>query len=313
MWLTDLDHANSLDRFDFISSLREIVIRESENRELGVTGISVMQSTIQAICLTLERSVDRQRKFSECAERAGLRFEFFYGTDAYSEYDPPRFSNPSPRSADLTAIQLSEGEIACADSHRRIYQHVLENRLPGIFIFEDDALFDWRTTQLIDELADTAVSMKDRSLVLHVSDRDNFKSRPIALSVWARLSQLKGWGFRKVVRSDYAIHGTYGYYITHRACSDILSLEPVITFVADAWDDRLRKGHIKELWVSDSPLVCHPELADDSLIAEGRRRRHEISKDHGEDECRRMFKKIVRIFRRTWYRLIRYPLLRLKR
>ena len=223
-----------------------------------------MHPRIQVFCLTLVRSVDRQKRFSELADKAGLQFDFFYGTDASSAYVTPLSSQPTPRTADAVSTQLSDGEIACADSHRKMYRHVIENRLSGAFIFEDDALFDSRTTQFINELTEAATSMKDRSLVLHASDRDSFKSRLIALSAWAR-------------------------------------------------DDRLRQGHIKELWVSESPLVYHSELAKDSLIDEGRRRRNEISKDRDLDEFRRRFRKLVRFFRRTADRLIRYPLLRLKK
>jgi glycosyl transferase family 25 len=97
--------------------------------------------------ITLERATDRQAKVKERLE--GLHYDFFYGVDKH-ELNWEKV-NQEGIYDDKRARQLNRyskgmilGHIACALSHRNLYQHIVEKGYQRVLIFEDDAvpLFD---------------------------------------------------------------------------------------------------------------------------------------------------------------------------
>lgn len=97
----------------------------------------------QIYVLTLPQCVDRQKNVEQAL--AGLNWQFFWGTDkkqlnldsqdGYHLYD-----DELHRMTKRTHRSMNSGEVACALSHKRIYQDVLDNGYQRVLIMEDDVL-----------------------------------------------------------------------------------------------------------------------------------------------------------------------------
>lgn len=93
------------------------------------------------IVITIVRAKDRQQKVMRKLE--GLPFEFFYGVDKLS-LDPGKiladdiYDQIIAEKNHRYGKGLAPGEIACALSHRKVYEYVIANDYQRVLIFEDD-------------------------------------------------------------------------------------------------------------------------------------------------------------------------------
>lgn len=97
--------------------------------------------------ITLEQAVDRQVNVKERLK--GLHFDFFYGVDKHGlswekVNEEGIYDDKKARQLNRYSKGMILGHIACALSHRHLYQHILEKGYQRVLIFEDDAvpLFD---------------------------------------------------------------------------------------------------------------------------------------------------------------------------
>ena len=97
--------------------------------------------------ITLERAVDRQVNVKE--RLIGLHFDFFYGVDKHGlswekVNEEGIYDDKKARQLNRYSKGMILGHIACALSHRHLYQHIVEKGYQRVLIFEDDAvpLFD---------------------------------------------------------------------------------------------------------------------------------------------------------------------------
>lgn len=93
--------------------------------------------------ITLERAKERQDQVKK--QLAGLSFEFFYGTDKLQlDWDQVNqhhvYDDKTARKLNRHGKGMILGHIACALSHRRLYEHVLEKNYKRLLIFEDDVV-----------------------------------------------------------------------------------------------------------------------------------------------------------------------------
>jgi lipooligosaccharide galactosyltransferase I len=104
----------------------------------------------------------------------GLQFEFFdafYGKElseeelAQVDYHFYKAYNPLP---------LTLGEIGCATSHIKIYEHMVENNIPSAIILEDDAI----VSQFFKEIIEDILSKIHHSYELVFLDHGKVKSYP---------------------------------------------------------------------------------------------------------------------------------------
>jgi len=93
--------------------------------------------------ITLERAKDRQMQVSRQLE--GLPFDFFYGVDK-QQLDRDQLINENVYD-DVRAKELNRygkgmvlGHIACALSHRKLYEHIVAMGYKKVMIFEDDVV-----------------------------------------------------------------------------------------------------------------------------------------------------------------------------
>jgi glycosyl transferase family 25 len=96
--------------------------------------------------VTVPRFKERQQAVSE--QLKGLTFDFFYGKDKNDlsrEFLLENYSYDPNKSLSIVKKfpSLNVGEIACALSHRSIYEEMVKNSWGSVLIFEDDVLPAW--------------------------------------------------------------------------------------------------------------------------------------------------------------------------
>lgn len=102
--------------------------------------------------LTVPRFKDRQEKVKQRLQE--ISFEFFYGVDKNDLDENAISRNYSYQKKNSLAVRqifppLNKGEIACALSHRNIYQAMVDNGWKRVLIFEDDVVPDFNTLPLL--------------------------------------------------------------------------------------------------------------------------------------------------------------------
>jgi len=105
--------------------------------------------------LTLKRSTDRQAHIEKTL--AGLAYHFFYGVDKealnYEELvQQGLYDDHLHRRTKRTRRSMNLGEIACALSHRAIYEDMAANQYQQALILEDDAVPIYENLYLFDEI-----------------------------------------------------------------------------------------------------------------------------------------------------------------
>lgn len=113
-----------------------------------------MNSNYPIFVLTLEGDDQRRAPLLKRLDQLGLHYNLHFGIDGRRGL-PKKCESLIDREATLEIVgrEMSDGEYACALSHRQIYQRIITDNLEGAIIIEDDAI-------LTDGFA-TFVSSKD--------------------------------------------------------------------------------------------------------------------------------------------------------
>ncbi|MDO5706250.1 MAG: glycosyltransferase family 25 protein [Paracoccus sp. (in: a-proteobacteria)] len=95
------------------------------------------------LVLTLRGDEARRQPLVDALTRIDLPYELFLGVDGRAGL-PEEFHNLIDRDGALArrGKSMTDGEFACALSHRAMYQYILERGLPGAIILEDDAILE---------------------------------------------------------------------------------------------------------------------------------------------------------------------------
>lgn len=108
----------------------------------------------KVLVLTVPRFKDRQEKVKQ--RLSGIAFDFFYGVDKNDLSEEYVRNNYHYDKKNSLAVRqhyppLNSGEIACALSHRNIYQAMIDNNWQHVLIFEDDVVPDENNISSIKE------------------------------------------------------------------------------------------------------------------------------------------------------------------
>ncbi|SIT83320.1 glycosyltransferase family 25 protein [Pontibaca methylaminivorans] len=100
-----------------------------------------MQTDWPIFVLTLEGDDDRRAELANTLERQGLSYELVMGVDGRAGL-PAEYEKLVDRNAATESLgrPMTDGEFACALSHRAVYKRILDENLPGAIILEDDAI-----------------------------------------------------------------------------------------------------------------------------------------------------------------------------
>ncbi len=106
----------------------------------------------KVLVLTVPRFTKRQEQVRQ--RLAGISFEFFYGADKNDLTDAYIHENYVYDKKNSLAVRqqfqpLNKGEIACAVSHRNIYEAIVNNNWKRVLILEDDVVPDHEHLHLL--------------------------------------------------------------------------------------------------------------------------------------------------------------------
>lgn len=106
----------------------------------------------KVLVLTVSHFKERQEKIKE--KLSGISFEFFFGIDKNEITDEfIRKNYVYDKNNSLSVRQqfkeMNRGELACALSHRNIYQAMIDNNWKHVLVFEDDVLPDYDKLKLL--------------------------------------------------------------------------------------------------------------------------------------------------------------------
>jgi GR25 family glycosyltransferase involved in LPS biosynthesis len=162
--------------------------------------------------------------------------------------------------------RLGHSEVACAESHRKLYRWLGQSHYAGCVILEDDVEFDDALVRFVGQLGECQHCLAERKMIIYLGGREGFENRLIAFARRKPSFPILDFELKRVIRSESGVQRTCGYYITRAAAKNILSSEEKIVHVADAWDFRLKRRTLDEIWMPDPPLVRHPVGSLPSLL-----------------------------------------------
>lgn len=199
--------------------------------------------------LTVKSAAHRRERFATHFE--GLDYEFFFGADknlfSVEEVETNGiFSEKLTRQHHRFSKTMRHGEIACAWSHKMIYEDMLEKGHQRILIFEDDALPDpvaiKNIPAILSQLPNDAELLmwgwgkngmpgsgsRLKQFIYHIQHRigrlkwgpriiDNLYARPHS-------THIKKAGFH-----DY----TYAYALSRSGAEKLLQMQSPIQYIAD--------------------------------------------------------------------------------
>ncbi|MGE5106602.1 MAG: glycosyltransferase family 25 protein [Sphingobacteriales bacterium] len=112
--------------------------------KLPVDIANVLETYFDGIfVITLERATERQEQIKKRLE--GLNFNFFYGVDKLQLnlkqlINENIYDEAEAKRLDRYGKGMVLGHVACALSHRKLYEHILRLGYKRALIFEDDVV-----------------------------------------------------------------------------------------------------------------------------------------------------------------------------
>jgi len=124
---------------------------------------------------------------------------------------------------------LSLGEIGCADSHLRLYQHIVDNAIPLSLILEDDVDLTARGRLLIDKITRKGLPPNIDLLLLGYSVDAKRYDKSANLSLFHIKFLYNQWYGVPTER----LYGSYGYILTMKGAKKLLEYGLPIKMQAD--------------------------------------------------------------------------------
>jgi glycosyl transferase, family 25 len=232
----------------------------------------------KAYVLSVKSAAHRRNRFIE--RFAGLNYSFFFGADkndiSINELiEKNIYSEELAKKHHRYTKTMMPGEIACALSHRMIYEDMLQNNYSRVLIFEDDAVPDPEGLQLIpailseipsncellmwgwgknDEAGFTASLKQYGYHVLHTVGLLKWDHKIINnLFANAFSSHLKKAGFH-----DYA----HAYGITKNAAEKLIQMQTPIQYIADNLLAHAITKNIVSGYIVYPAAILHDNLPD---------------------------------------------------
>ena len=102
--------------------------------------------------INLERATDRKQDIQKLLDSLNIPFEFIKATDGkfFTENEFALYSKKETRK--LLGYELTPNELACAISHLRIYEKMIQENIEQALILEDDANFDHTLVSVLENL-----------------------------------------------------------------------------------------------------------------------------------------------------------------
>ena len=177
--------------------------------------------SIPTFIINLKDCVEKRRHISELCQRYNLKTEFVdavYGKKLTEE----ELAKIYRKDLALKRLkrELSKGEIGCALSHKKIYQHIVDKKIELALILEDDVFFRENPQIFLKELIKERVKFPAKWEIIllghHSGSRLDNNTIP---SIWSCKKLKNGYCLG---RTSSLAYGTYGYLINQRGARRML-------------------------------------------------------------------------------------------
>jgi glycosyl transferase family 25 len=213
--------------------------------------------------VSIERATDRHAQVRQ--QLGGLSFEFFFGTDKQKmDWDGMKKTNAvyddaKARKYDRVGKGMTAGEVACALSHRSLYEHIVEKQYQKVLIFEDDVVPLAKHLSQIPAMIDELPG--DWDLVYfgytkHEVVTPGLRRKQVFYKIISPLKLIK-WNYpmiQNLLPVPYSQHlrkagyhdCTHAYAITGQTATRLIARQTPVVFNADTLlSDLILKGEIK--------------------------------------------------------------------
>ncbi len=217
--------------------------------------------------VTIRRATERQQHVTERLQ--GLQFEFFYGVDKqehsmeelktdglYSEHKAKAFHRYDK--------PMSHGEVACALSHRNLWQLIVEQKYERVLVFEDDVVPDENMFRFIPDIFNELPKDWELFYLGYDKNERRRKGKQRFYHVLSALKLLK-WN-QKMVKNLYprpiskhisksGFHDmTHSFALTLKGAEKLLTLQTPVSFPADNALSYAVKNELLKAY------ICHPKI-----------------------------------------------------
>jgi glycosyl transferase, family 25 len=199
--------------------------------------------------LSVEAATNRRELFTERFK--GLNYSFFFGADK-NKFIIPELIEKGIYSETLTRVHhrydkdMKPGEIACAWSHRMIYEDIVMNNHQRVLIFEDDAVPNpcmiERIPEIIEEIpedcelllwgwsknGENGIQKKLKQSWYHIQH-----SRGMLKWDHVMINNLYAKPFSKNLKKAGFHDYSYAYSVTREGAQKLLNMQTPIQYVAD--------------------------------------------------------------------------------
>lgn len=235
--------------------------------------------------LTLDRARDRQDNIRRVLN--GLDWRFFQATDKndFSEQliqSQNIYDDAAHRSTKRTHRSMNLGEVACAISHRRMYQDMLDNGYKRVLIMEDDVL---PQPDRLRDFSEVVAELPDDWEVLMLG---YYGEKPPSLpykaqqAVYKTFHQLKLFNWHHVNRNwidnicmrSYSnslyqigkVLGTHAYAVTDNAARKFIDYQTPVKLQADRIFNYYASEHSLKAFAPKRTMFTLSELSKESSI-----------------------------------------------
>lgn len=230
-------------------------------------------SDLKLFFINLDRATDRADYMWSEIDKLGLRAqtERFPALDA----DADGIRNGFKRSILTTNYALDPTQIACFESHRGVWKHIVDTGLKQALILEDDLLFGPRFTEALTQVFD------------HAEDYDLIKIDGVRSL--QRLSNPQACGTVELRNLDIISYSSAGYMVSHEGAKRLLRETESYNHGIDLEILRPRRGwRMRQLF----PAICvqgmflpqEDQAKLPECIAGGQRKDHPDHKGPYDDE-----------------------------
>lgn len=242
---------------------------------LNAATIQTLESNFDKILVvSVPRFTNRHKSVSE--QLKGLHFDFFWGADKMhldGEMLSRNYSEIKSRKLQRQGKPMNFGEIACALSHRMVYDAMIENNWNKVLILEDDVLpVDEKTDQLAQALDELPADWELVYLgyLKHETVTPALKRKQAFYRVLSFFGLMK-WSYKMVgnlLPRPYSPHlrkagfhdCTHAYAITLQAAKKLRAAQsPIVYRADDLLSATIMKGELKA-------FVTDPKFFDQELF-----------------------------------------------
>ena len=185
---------------------------------------SLYPQNIPIIVINLRRSTERRAFMEQQLQQFGVKYEFFPAVDGKNMSEEEK-SMCSYKRAKAAGRPIEIGEMACALSHVKVYEKMVQEDIAELLILEDDALLH---SHFFDILFQRKKWQPGDLQILHFDYGAYHRSKCIP---YYKLDDKNEY---TVSRHVYKYWGAYCYVLTNLAARYLLERAYPIVFTSDA-------------------------------------------------------------------------------